>query len=377
MKRLSLSYDRIHDRIYEQIHDRIYKNNSPRSPRSPRSPKSPHSNQSPRSPKSPHWFELRTNVFNSNVFNPNVFNSNVFNSNVFNSNVFNSNEIKKISTISKNENELSTEIYVAKIDKFVCCVKEIQFDENETKSLQFRSNAEIPLTNNSNVNLFIKEIELLRTLPTNSHFVEYIGCYYTSNSIKMILSLYSGSLYDCINTCKSKSIEFNIQWIIHVADHISKALYILHSRKIIHRDVKSMNVLYDGTFFNGSFFNETFVLSDFGEAVKMKNPQTHTIKGTISWSAPEIFQRCYSYGVDIWAFGMLLYEMMTLQIPYHDEKFIASAIIDAKTPAIEQHIMAKYADIIPLYENCITYETNKRADIETVRRMIETIKTLN
>jgi fused-like protein len=247
---------------------------------------------------------------------------------------------------------------------------------------------EIPTTNNSEVNLFIKEIELLRTLPTNSHLVEYIGCYYMPNSIKLVLSLCSGSLYDCINTFKAKSMEFKMAWIIHVADHISKALYILHSRKIMHRDVKSMNVLYDGSlncngfsngFSNGSsngFSNMHFVLTDFGEAVKMKTPQTHTIKGTISWSAPEIFQQCYSYGADVWAFGMLLYEMMTLQIPYHKEKFVASAIIDAKTPEIGQNIMAKYADIIPLYEDCITYDENKRADMETVRRMIETLKTL-
>lgn len=257
---------------------------------------------------------------------------------------------------------------------------------------------EIPTTNNSEVNLFIKEIELLRTLPTNSHLVEYIGCYYMPNSIKLVLSLCSGSLYDCINTFKAKSMEFKMAWIIHVADHISKVLYILHSRKIMHRDVKSMNVLYDGSlncgllnlgslncndfsngFSNGSstgFSNMLFVLTDFGEAVKMKTPQTHTIKGTISWSAPEIFQRCYSYGADVWAFGMLLYEMMTLQIPYHKEKFVASAIIDAKTPEIGQNIMAKYADIIPLYEDCITYDENKRADMETVRRMIETLKTL-
>jgi len=86
-------------------------------------------------------------------------------------------------------------------------------------------------------------------------------------------------------------------------------LEALHSRKIVHRDIKSDNMLIDKEGY--------LVLTDLGFAKPIGETKTFTICGTKEYFAPELVnKRGYDFGVDWWALGVSIYDMMTGYIPF-------------------------------------------------------------
>lgn len=126
------------------------------------------------------------------------------------------------------------------------------------------------------------------------------GSFQTSSHLFLLLELASGGdMYDLLEDHGGK---------IGVSDaraYIAQlliALEFLHSRSVVHRDVKLENLLLaaDGT----------LKLSDFGFA-KIVEYRTFTLCGTPEYLAPEvILNKGYGRGVDFWACGIVLYEMI-------------------------------------------------------------------
>ncbi|GFP85817.1 map kinase kinase kinase mkh1 [Phtheirospermum japonicum] len=119
-----------------------------------------------------------------------------------------------------------------------------------------------------------------------------------------------------------------------IARDVASALTELHSRHIIHRDVKSDNILIDldKKRPDGS---PTVKICDFDRAIPLHSymhtccdahigiPPPDICVGTPRWMAPEVFRAMHQrslYGleVDIWSFGCVLLELLTLQVPYAD-----------------------------------------------------------
>merc|ERR1719219_2552198 len=86
-------------------------------------------------------------------------------------------------------------------------------------------------------------------------------------------------------------------------------LEALHSRRIVHRDIKSDNMLIDREGY--------LVLTDLGFAKPIGEMKTYTICGTKEYFAPELVnKKAYDFGVDWWALGVAIYDMMTGYIPF-------------------------------------------------------------
>ena len=89
------------------------------------------------------------------------------------------------------------------------------------------------------------------------------------------------------------------------------AVKYLHDNNLIHRDIKPENILLDE--------NLVPKLSDFGWSAIIKNEKRHTFCGTFEYMAPEMFENEeYTYSVDIWSLGILLYELYHGKSPYEE-----------------------------------------------------------
>ena len=135
---------------------------------------------------------------------------------------------------------------------------------------------------------------------------------------------------------------------------IAFSMMYLHSLNIIHRDLKPGNILIDEYLFPK--------LTDFGfsKEVLMNIKQTSTIFGTSAFIAPEIWDdNNYSKKSDVYAFAVLVYEILCEIIPFCDlnEFQIACLISDGKRPTIKSGIPKCYKDLI---ESCWSQEIDKR-----------------
>ncbi|GLE03958.1 hypothetical protein PINS_up012869 [Pythium insidiosum] len=113
---------------------------------------------------------------------------------------------------------------------------------------------------------------------------------------------------------------------LKIARSVASGLQYLHSLSpvLIHRDIKSKNVLLSMN--EGSGALEAAKIADFGISRRKNNVEEDESNltmtgavGTISWSAPELLLgEQYSEKIDIYSFGVLLTEIDTCMLPYHD-----------------------------------------------------------
>jgi serine/threonine protein kinase len=91
---------------------------------------------------------------------------------------------------------------------------------------------------------------------------------------------------------------------------IAKGLSYLHDRGIVHRDLKPGNIFYDDGYVKiGDYGLSKFI------SVSRHSAQTVSV-GTVHYMAPEIGSGNYSRGVDIYALGVILYEMLLGKVPF-------------------------------------------------------------
>merc|ERR1719412_2076593 len=124
-----------------------------------------------------------------------------------------------------------------------------------------------------------------------------------------------GPLFNLLRDGKAVPPKKLVEWTKQIASGVK----YLHDHKIIHRDLKSPNVLIGK--------NEILKISDFGTSRTWGEQSTcMSFAGTVAWMAPEVIRNepC-NEKVDIWSFGVLLWELLTCEIPYQNVD--SSAII--------------------------------------------------
>ncbi|KAL0985691.1 hypothetical protein UPYG_G00160550 [Umbra pygmaea] len=124
-----------------------------------------------------------------------------------------------------------------------------------------------------------------------------------------------GQLYEVLRAGRKVTPRLLVDW----ASGIASGMSYLHLHKIIHRDLKSPNVLVTQ--------QDTVKISDFGTSKELSDKSTQmSFAGTVAWMAPEVIRNePVSEKVDIWSFGVVLWELLTGEIPYKDVD--SSAII--------------------------------------------------
>ena len=158
-----------------------------------------------------------------------------------------------------------------------------------------------------------QEIEVLCNLPPHPNIIKLLGIAVSKDSTNtyIITELaVGGSLFKFLHEDKKiPSIEQSTTWALEVAC----AMEHLHHHKVIHRDLKSSNVVLTA--------NTTAKVCDFGLARPLSEAATYTTgaTGTLCWAAPELLyneKEKISYPCDVYSYGMLTYELFTYRVPY-------------------------------------------------------------
>ncbi|EGT35181.1 hypothetical protein CAEBREN_28035 [Caenorhabditis brenneri] len=139
------------------------------------------------------------------------------------------------------------------------------------------------------------EIKHLRHL-RHKNIIEFLGVCSKSPCYCIVMEYYSkGQLYTVLKTKNTITRELFSQWVKEIAD----GMHYLHQNKVIHRNLKSPNILISE--------EDSIKICNFGTS----------FCGTVRWMAPEMIKNepC-NEKVDVYSFGVVLWEMLTRETPY-------------------------------------------------------------
>jgi len=196
---------------------------------------------------------------------------------------------------------------------------------------------------------FIKEAEIMSKCAQSPYIVRFFGicvCVEKQNYSIVMEYLEKGSLYHILKDTKEILPWNPIRW--KIAIDITHGLNYLHSKEILHRDLKSPNVLIDNEY--------RAKICDFGLAkIKLESSSTSTISknklGTTRWRAPELCIRKTAPNKisDIYSLGMILWEISSRQIPFADaldESIVVTFLKDGEKEDIPKDCPKQYRPII-------------------------------
>jgi ankyrin repeat protein/tRNA A-37 threonylcarbamoyl transferase component Bud32 len=205
---------------------------------------------------------------------------------------------------------------------------------------------ELHLKNLSNESLqeFKSEAEIMTKLRF-PNIVSLYGVCLEPNRYSMVMELMPlGSLYNLLHN--GQALNWKIRYSISM--DIATGLAYLHNKRIVHRDLKSPNVLLDQ--------NLRAKLADFGLAkVRHETMTTSTMAnqpaGSLAWMAPELFQRKaqYTEAADIYSTGMIFWEITSRKKPFEDavdQAVLQQWIKDGEKETIPESTPAEYKSVL-------------------------------
>jgi len=156
-----------------------------------------------------------------------------------------------------------------------------------------------------------KEIQIHSSLK-HPNIVELYDHFCNDEYVFMILEYFPTDLYEHIQTLPNKKID-ETNAAKYLRSIINATIYC-HANDVIHRDLKTDNVLLadDGT----------VKICDFGYSVKSKKLQTYR-SGTADYMCPQMINKeSYDNKCDIWCIGILMYEMICGKAPFVERTYL-------------------------------------------------------
>ena len=218
---------------------------------------------------------------------------------------------------------------------------------------------------------FMREVSLL-TRCEHPNIVGIKG--YCGDPPMMLLDFATNGALDSLlhNSEKFPNIsdELRARW----AKDICEGLVYLHTLQpemVIHRDLKSANVLL--------FDEYKALITDFGMSRIQNSNHTMTAVGSMLWMAPELLVSTrYDSSVDVYAYGIVLWETMSRELPYDHQKIsgmkIMHEVVQVGTrPSVPvQHFWQPI--YLELMKQCMKANIQSRPSVHAIKQMLSVCK---
>ena len=236
---------------------------------------------------------------------------------------------------------------------------------------------------NKNLNLkpilikFIKEINIIGNL-RHPNLVLYMGASISNNNNCYLVMEYvdNGNLFNFLHRGKYNKEgnyqKFDLNLTTKIALEIALAIKYLHCRNITHCDLKSINVLLD--------HNYHVKITDFGvsKIINILYEKGQEIKGklgTTHWMPPEIMKSYkYEEKSDVFSYGMILYEIITGDIPYYGlfPNQIVGLVADCRK-IVQVPEITSNPYLRKIVVECLKYDIDDRPSFEEIIYYLEKV----
>ncbi|KAL0250861.1 hypothetical protein GEMRC1_000075 [Eukaryota sp. GEM-RC1] len=144
---------------------------------------------------------------------------------------------------------------------------------------------------------------------------------------------------------------------------VCTAVKYLHSKEIVHHDIKPQNVI---------IVNSQVKLADFGSS-RTKYNYTSTLQVTPKYTPPEAFSKIYGPAFDVYSLGILFYEMFTNRLAFED-----MLVLEVVTAKQNEHLLS-FPDgfpgpILTLINKCLSVNPSERPSINDVLKELKEIE---
>ncbi|OQR98789.1 protein kinase [Achlya hypogyna] len=221
----------------------------------------------------------------------------------------------------------------------------------------------------SSIKHFREEIELVSCL-RHPNIVQFIGASWDNcSNVCMVLEyMEQGDMHNVLHSALGRAFVWSDPLLKMAVDAVQGMLY-LHSQEppVIHRDLKSVNLLCSATF--------GCKVSDFGLSRRYKKDldALTTVVGTPFWLAPEVIRNeRYGIGADVYSFGIVLTELETRQTPYYELKETGLKVMmrvarDGLRPSLPNTCLPRRRRLI---EDCLRDRPSERPNfVEVLLRL--------
>jgi serine/threonine protein kinase len=229
---------------------------------------------------------------------------------------------------------------------------------------------------------FEREVEILEGL-SHPNIVSLLWHGRDERKCHMIMELMDGDLYSLmqerLEECGSNGPPFSISEAVHIMLQVAEGMLFLHEKKIVHRDLKSRNILIKHM--KATEVRIKYVhakVADFGLSRTKEKSMTYSNQtqnqGTTKWMAPEMLKdrneddevevegeevKSYPFKVDVYSFGMVCFEILSGDVPFSSStpKEVRRMVLGGERPQLP--------DVCPerlrcLIEACWRSEPNER-----------------
>ena len=200
------------------------------------------------------------------------------------------------------------------------------------------------------------EVNILKKLD-HPNIIKFIEVKPSKKNIEIITEYADkGDLYNQLLIQKEKNIHFTEETIQDWLIQTCQALKYIHSKHIIHRDIKPHNIFLTK---KGSI-----KLGDFGISKRLNNTleKAKTFVGTAFYLPPEVINgKKYSYSADIWSLGVTFYQLMTFKPPFNGDSLpglLKKIINEEKYEKISKKYYSK--DLIHLIYKMMDFRPSHR-----------------